>query len=447
VPGPAESADPVEIDLEKHADLRFSSWKMDKPDCEIRMAGSVIERISREALAAADSEINGALTGRREPGTSEVIWIEGHVALKTAPETWPRDTVAFYRATSSSAGFTDSEGLPDRPYLEVHWGAEGTPQGQFYFPAGTAHEAAGPSFPFTTPHAKPRRLVPDFEQAATPRKEILLPPRPTSSVDTEPLPGSRRGWLWPFIAALVLIGGAVWALPRFLSSDKPTGGVADSVRLPLGLSVDPSGPAWRISWNRDAAMLNGAQRVRLFIRDYSGGGEQNGIDLTGPDLEGGMYAYTPAVRSGPVDVAFRMEAVTRDGTVSAETYRLMRTAASSLAAPSSTAPGTAAPGTSGTTAEAQVPQVGPKVLRRVPPVIPASIRPRIRGKIPIDVKVEIDRRGAVTSAESITKTRSGVETLLARSAVRAAKQWRFEPAKRDGKAVAGTQTVHFVFEQ
>ena len=64
-----------------------------------------------------------------------------------------------------------------------------------------------------------------------------------------------------------------------------------------------------------------------------------------------------------------------------------------------------------------------------------------------DVRVKIDVHGRVISAVPVAKPHSGVESLLATRAVYAAKQWRFDPAREDGKPVAGTEIIHFVFDK
>jgi hypothetical protein len=47
----------------------------------------------------------------------------------------------------------------------------------------------------------------------------------------------------------------------------------------------------------------------------------------------------------------------------------------------------------------------------------------------------------------VSRTHKGLESELTTSAVVAARAWRFDPALKDGKAVTGTQTLHFVFER
>ena len=90
--------------------------------------------------------------------------------------------------------------------------------------------------------------------------------------------------------------------------------------------------------------------------------------------------------------------------------------------------------------------VEPEVVNKVTPEVPEGIRPRITSPQPIDVKVSIDRQGHVTSATALQHG-DGLINYLAIRAVAAAKEWTFKPASRNGKPVASTRTIHFVFEQ
>ena len=175
---------------------------------------------------------------------------------------------------------------------------------------------------------------------------------------------------------------------------------------------------WRVSWNPGATALAGARSVELFVRD---GDDQARIDLSPNDLHSASYQYPPKSKK---DVTFRLEVSDGAGRVSAESFRVVATA------PSNPAPDTAA-----------------RVIHKVAPAVPASVRPRIKGSIPIDVLVYIDARGAVTSATPANKPRSGLETYLAARAVSAARQWRFDPAREDGEPVASRQSIHFSFKR
>jgi hypothetical protein len=449
---PAESADPVEFTLSPdpaQGDSGFIFHRLESANLHIQMRLSVVRGLTADVLAAGDAETNGILLGRREPGDPDVLWIDRFERLDTAPEVWPAETLGFYRGTGAKTGFSDSSGLPEGLFLEVFPASENGLTGRFFVSAGDSgagETRGGVVFPFAAPehaahdanekqapHAKPRRIVPDFEQAQANilkpgAREFFLQPRNVTEQDPEPGLVRKFG---PFIAALALIAGAIWLLPQMISPSAPSPAPKIvTARRPVGLYVDPSQPAWRISWNRDASVLQGARVVRLFINDLSTSGDegQNGIDLSEKDLESGMYAYTPDSKSTANDVTFRLEATSPDGLVSAETFRLMRTIPAVQGAP-------------------KTEQTPPKVTHRVAPVISAGIRPKIRGKVGIDIRALVDTRGRVSNVTPLTKPKNSVERILIRSAEQAARQWRFEPATKAGKPVTGSQTLHFVFER
>jgi hypothetical protein len=274
--------------------------------------------------------------------------------------------------------------------------------------------------------------VPDFQPATEsprPAREFFMEARPATAA---PIPEPREsdhvarfpGKWWPFLAAL-LVAGAGAALIAWQSSRHET----TEVR-PLNLYVDPAGPNWRVSWNASATGAPGS-RVKLFVRD----GDLNQIDLQPQDVQSGTYLYTSKGR----DVTFfRLEVVDKSGRLSEASVRLVERAPVAPAAAPPPAP--VAPKTDNHFTAAAA-------IRRVPPVVPASIRPRIHGSIPLDVRVKIDAHGRVVSAVPVSKPHTGVESFLAARAVYAAKQWRFEPAREDGKAVPGTEIIHFVFDK
>jgi proteasome lid subunit RPN8/RPN11 len=294
-----------------------------------------------------------------------------------------------------------------------------------------------------------RRLVPDFvpvEEQGRPSRAFMnestlpapqRPDRSTPLAHTDELERSSTGsffrrW-WPLGGAIVLVGGAFWLLLPNVGRREatPVTAVASSetgvaVR-PLGLYVDTSGAAWRISWNRDATALNGARAVALFVRD---GDDQNRVDLSPQDLASGSYQYKP----GGQDITFRLEVTDNSGHLTAESFRLMNSAtAVAVERPKPAAPAT------------NIVRPVPRI--KVPPTVPASIRPRIKDPIPIDVWVQVDVHGRVADAVPATKQHPGLEAYLATRAVAAAKQWRFDPAREDGKPVLGRERIHFLFER
>jgi hypothetical protein len=163
------------------------------------------------------------------------------------------------------------------------------------------------------------------------------------------------------------------------------------------------------------------------------GDDQIRKDLSPHELSAGIYKYEPTGN----DVTFRLEVVESSGRISAESFRFVRgdlphdKAAVAPLAPS------APPAR----------RTEPKVIHRAPPVIAAGIRPRLTSPVGLDVRVAIDAHGRVTSAAPVVKPRKGLDAYLAGAAVKAARLWRFEPARENGKAVAGVQTLHFVFQQ
>jgi protein TonB len=58
------------------------------------------------------------------------------------------------------------------------------------------------------------------------------------------------------------------------------------------------------------------------------------------------------------------------------------------------------------------------------------------------VSVHIDEQGNVTSAKAVEGP-----GLLRQAAENAAKQWKFNPARRNGRAVQDTQQVRFMFQR
>jgi hypothetical protein len=312
-------------------------------------------------------------------------------------------------------------------------------------PEGAA-QPVGPAFPFrgrapSPPAAsvedlrpdepeRPRRLVPDFVPSAV---EPSRTPRPEPVLTASSTGKRERNW-WPLLAAIFLVSGGAWFFlqPKLhLASGSVPAAATSAADRPLGLYVDPAGQTWRVSWNPNATALRDARTVQLFVRE---GDDQNRVDLSPGDLASGMYQYRPAGN----DVTFRLEVTENSGRVSAESFRLER-AAAPVPAPAAIPPPPPAPAVAARIIE-------PRAIHRVPPVVPVSIKPRINGTIPIDVRVHIDAAGRVTAATPVVKQQSGLHAYLAGRAVEAARLWRFEPARENGKPVPGTETIHFVFE-
>ncbi len=290
---------------------------------------------------------------------------------------------------------------------------------------------------------RPRRLVPDFvpspvvpSHPAEPPAPLLFAPRERIFDEEEHPSAAKKLLKWlPVVAGLLLAGAGLWWVLQ--PSNRPpqtTAPVASNEQArPLGLAVEPMGKAWRVSWNPNATALRDARSVRLFVRD---GDDQNPIDLSPRDLAAGMYMYQPRGN----DVTFRLEATDSSGRITAESFRYERNE-------TAVTPPAPKPPQAPARAVTVIHRTEPRAIHRAAPEIASGIRPRITGTIPIDVRVHVDERGRVTSAAPVVKPHPGLDAYLAESAVQAARLWRFEPARENGKAMPGTQTIHFVFQK
>jgi hypothetical protein len=237
---------------------------------------------------------------------------------------------------------------------------------------------------------------------------------------------------WPFMAAVLVVVaavGLVWQQASHRSAPQPAHVAEAAPARPLGLYVDPTGDAWRVTWNPSATGLPGARTVKLFVRD--GDEPSHVFELTPADLQAGAYQYAPKSH----DVMFRLEVTDAAGRVSAESFRLVNSA-----------PPAPAPAPAGATAPPPAGEIIPaRATHRVAPVVPASIKPRLHGSVPVEVRVKIDARGRVTSAVPVVKPHTNLDIFLASRAVYAAKEWRFEPARQGNHPVPSSQIIHFVF--
>ena len=294
-----------------------------------------------------------------------------------------------------------------------------------------------PPLPVTpeTPASVPpqRRIIPDFvPDTVEPGFAREEPPNETF------LSRLQDGRLWTLLAAIAVVaaGAAFLIIPGHHSpAPAPPPSQAGEPDRPLGLNVGPSGSIWRVTWNPNATALQNARGVELFVRE---GDDQRRIDLTPGDLASGTYEYRPTSS----DVTFRLEATASSGAITAESFRYDRSQPPAAVASSGATPKAApTPAPAPPPSQAKSAAV-PRAIRRVPPIVASSIRPRIPGMIPIDVRVKVDRKGRVISAVPVAKQRDGLHKYLAQRAVIAARQWRFQP-----EAAGGEETIHFVFQK
>jgi hypothetical protein len=167
------------------------------------------------------------------------------------------------------------------------------------------------------------------------------------------------------------------------------------------------------------------------------------IPLDARQIREGAATYRPIGD----DIAFRLELSLPDNSLSIETYRVLVKPRDTAAVMPPAIKKSAMPPPA--TPPASPPKEGymePEVVNRVAPEVPEGIRPRITSPQPIDVRVSIDSAGRVTRATPLQHG-EGLINYLGGRAVAAARKWTFTPAKQGGKPVAGSRTIHFVFEQ
>ncbi len=486
-------------------ELGYLEWKPEGAAISIHMSALAADGIAAEAAGSKDREVGGLLLGHVEAGERAAVWIDRYQPILCAHSTGAEfvldrtETAALEAAAGSilSAGQHAVVGLyrsqltlgfslrdADLDLVRRYFGDasdlillvkpanDGKISGLFHTwdghdgvrPIGArvtlrkaAAEEPAASTPSVHPEApaeRPRRSVPDFTPTPVePAPSVFglsdpLPPRPGDATTEQVSHGHLRRWL-PLLAALGVVCGVVWFFvqqARHTTSNSAPVTPPAEVARPIGLYVDASaGKTWTVSWNPNATALRNARNVRLFVRERSeqgsddpAEGDQSPVDLSARGLAAGSYQYRPLGD----DVTFRLEVTEQSGRLSAESFRIVR----SLAAAPAARPAPAA------SARAEPPAsparlVQPRATYRAPAVVAAGVRSRIKGVVPVDVRVEIGTRGRVISATPVTKAHSGIESYLSSRAVQAAKQWRFEPARENGKAVAGSQILHFVFER
>jgi capsular exopolysaccharide synthesis family protein len=88
--------------------------------------------------------------------------------------------------------------------------------------------------------------------------------------------------------------------------------------------------------------------------------------------------------------------------------------------------------------------LGPQVIQQVEPLIPAESRASLASEVQIDVRVGIDAEGIVTHAE-VTSASGARDPSLASAAMRAARQFRFQPARLGDRSVPSGMILSFRF--
>jgi TonB family protein len=84
------------------------------------------------------------------------------------------------------------------------------------------------------------------------------------------------------------------------------------------------------------------------------------------------------------------------------------------------------------------------VLNRVMPDVSRQASDTIQGKVSVAVRVTVDPAGAVTNAEFASH---GPSAYFARVAIESARNWKFKPPVRNGRAVASTWLLRYGFKR
>jgi TonB family protein len=90
------------------------------------------------------------------------------------------------------------------------------------------------------------------------------------------------------------------------------------------------------------------------------------------------------------------------------------------------------------------PAAGGAVVHQVMPDISQSAKNTIRGTIKVNVQVQVDASGKVTSAKLKS---AGPSRYFSGRALKAAEQWQFAPAQADGESVASAWLIQFRFKR
>ena len=85
-----------------------------------------------------------------------------------------------------------------------------------------------------------------------------------------------------------------------------------------------------------------------------------------------------------------------------------------------------------------------EVVHQVLPEVPQKARDTIQGQVRVGVRVGVDPSGRVADA---TLDSPGPSRYFAGLALGAARSWKFEPARVNGRAVSSEWTLRFEFER
>ncbi len=85
-----------------------------------------------------------------------------------------------------------------------------------------------------------------------------------------------------------------------------------------------------------------------------------------------------------------------------------------------------------------------EVLNRVVPDVPLGARNTIQGKIDVAIRVTVDPTGNVTDAQVVSR---GPSAYFARLALESARNWKFKPPQRNGRALQNSWLLRYEFRR
>lgn len=88
----------------------------------------------------------------------------------------------------------------------------------------------------------------------------------------------------------------------------------------------------------------------------------------------------------------------------------------------------------------------PQLVRQANPALPPNFTLLVRSRVEVRVRVSVDASGRPTAAEALPGDYSGIAAYLARSAVQAAMQSRFTPARRGETPLPGEIVLRYSFQ-
>jgi hypothetical protein len=296
--------------------------------------------------------------------------------------------------------------------------------------------------PEETPASPP--LPPAYRSRTEPTEPA--PSAPVPSWAAEPAP--RRDGRWMAALALLFVIGIA-------------GGVYYELNTPIAprwtdlhLDARPIQDRLEISWDAAALRMLNATRGTLSLTDAA---EHREVNLDSSQVRAAKYSYAPVHG----DISVRLILYDRTRSIAGDAVRVATVGqpqqpaqsaqpqAQPQSQPVSPAPATppaASPAPAETRSTVVAAAVPPSTVHEVQPRIPEGIRSRITDRVVIPVEVQVNEQGRVTYAQAEQDSADGVVRYLADQARKAAREWRFRPARtRSGARVASSKTIEFVF--